>query len=93
MARVPKGPSERRDRSGIRPALLACGAALMWFVEFQADPMLPGVPGWGVALMLGARLFADFVCAAVLVSVARLGLAASRVIIANWRIARQPGDE
>ncbi len=93
MARSPKGPSERRGGSGIRPALLACGIALMWFVEFQADPMLPGVPGWGVALVLGGRLLADFVCAVVTVSIARLGLAAARAVIANWRLARQRGDE
>ena len=93
MARSSKGPSERRDGSGIRPALLACGVALMWFVEFQADPMLPGVPGWGVALVLGGRLLADFVCAVVTVSIARLGLAAARAVIANWRLARQRGDE
>lgn len=93
MARSSKGPSERRGGGGIRPALLACGIALMWFVEFQADPMLPGVPGWGVALVLGGRLLADFVCAVVTVSIARLGLAAARAVIANWRLARQRGDE
>jgi hypothetical protein len=93
MARSAKGASERRTGGGIRPALLAGGVALMWFVEFQTDPMLPDTPSWGVALVLGGRLLADFVCAVVAVSIVRLVLAAARAGIANWLLARQRGDE
>ena len=71
--------------------LLASGLGLMWFVKFQAGPLPVGVPGWGVTLLLVGKLLADFVCAAVVVALVRLGLAVMRLGIANWRLMRRGG--
>jgi hypothetical protein len=93
MAASTKTPRERGDKGGLRPMLLAGGMGLMWFVKYQAGPLPVGVPGWGVALLFVGQLLADFVCAAVVVAVARLGLAMVRLSIANWRLQRGRGVE
>jgi hypothetical protein len=93
MAASQKAPRARRDSGGIRPVLLAGGMGLMWFVKYQSGPPPMGVPAWGVALIYGGRLFADFVGAAVIVAVVRLGLAAVRFAIESWRLQRRRGAE
>jgi len=72
--------------------LLAGGMGLMWFVEFQAGPLPSGVPGWGIALILAGRVFADFVGAALVVALARLSLATVRLAIATWQLQRRRGS-
>jgi hypothetical protein len=89
-----KRSRERRDSGGgggIRPSLLAGGMALMWFVQFQGGLLPSDAPNWGMALVIAGRLAADFVGAAVLVAVARLGLAAARLALAHWRVQRPRG--
>jgi hypothetical protein len=81
---------ERRG-GGIRPALLAAGMALMWFVEFQGAAVPTDAPGWATALLLAGRLFADFVGAALVVAAARLILAAFRLGLTHWRLQRSAG--
>jgi hypothetical protein len=81
-------PRERRGSSGIRPMLLAGGMALMWFVEFQGMALPINVPSWGMPLIIIGRLFADFVGAALVVALVRLGLAVTRLALAHWQAQR-----
>jgi hypothetical protein len=59
----------------VRPCLLAGGLALLWFVQFQDVGVDGEAPIWGVALVIGLRLLADFIGAWVALSVLRLALA------------------
>jgi hypothetical protein len=80
-----------RRGTGVRPVLLAGGMALMWFVEFQGASPPTDAPGWGIALVFGGQLFADFVGAALVVAAARLVLAAVRLGLTHWGVQRSGG--
>ncbi len=75
----------RSEEKPIRPLLLAGVLGLMWFVLVQEGGIQDDVPGWGMPIMLGVRLLADFIGGWVAVSVlqllfnfVRLGLARLR---------------
>lgn len=72
--------------------LLAAGIALMWFVEFQDVTPPADAPGWGMPLVLGGQLAADFVGAAIVVAAGRLVLAMLRLTLAHWRLQRARGS-
>jgi hypothetical protein len=57
----------------------------MWFVQFQEAGVDGDAPPWGMALMLGVRLLADFIGAWVVLSVLRLALALGRIGLAQLR--------
>jgi hypothetical protein len=87
----PANGRERGGGRGVRPMLLAAGIALMWFVQFQGDAAPADAPGWGMGLIIGGRLLADFVGAALVVAGLRLVLAAIRLGLAHWRLQRTGG--
>lgn len=92
MALSGKRGRERRGSGGVRPYVLAGGLGLMWFVQGQQAAMPTEAPAWGLAMIVGGRLLADFVCALVVVSAVRLAFAAARLGIAQWRAQRVRGN-
>ena len=69
----------------MRPFLLAGGLALLWFVQFQEVGVDGEARGWGVALVIGLRLLADFIGAWVALSVLRLAMALGRMGLIHMR--------
>jgi hypothetical protein len=63
------GKSEEKP---VRPLLLAGVLGLMWFVLVQEGGIEDDVPGWGMPILLGVRLLADFVGGWVAVSLLQL---------------------
>jgi hypothetical protein len=75
---VPKPPAAPRKLGAVRPALLAAGLGLFWFVEHQDVSSDLGAPMWGYLVMHGIRAFVDFVGAWFVVSALQLTVAALR---------------
>jgi hypothetical protein len=73
--------------SGLRPAFLAAGLGLFWFVEYQdaGGGDGGGTLMWNYLAVLGVRLLADFVGAWVLISAAQLVFALGRYGITYLR--------
>jgi hypothetical protein len=80
-----------RGPRGIRPGFLAGGLALAWFAQGQEGGFPTGVPMWGIGLMLGGRLLADFVGALLVVSALRLILTFVRLLVVRWRAQSRMG--
>jgi hypothetical protein len=71
---------------GLRPAFLAAGLGLFWFVEYQDAGGAEGdMVMWNYLAVLGVRLLADFVGAWVLISAAHLVFALGRYGITYLR--------
>ena len=93
MAKTTKRPAGAGSRGAptgkekpskpVRPALLAGGLGLMWFVQFQQVSGDPEAPAWGYGLALGLRLLADIVGAWIVIAVVQLLFACGRLIIAR----------
>jgi hypothetical protein len=87
-ARRPAAPPSKRKT--FRPALLAGGLGLLWFVQYQqggpADEA--GGPAWSHAVVLGSRLLADFVGAWVVIALLQLVFALIRATFAQLRSDR-----
>ena len=56
----------------VRPLLLAGVLGLVWFVVMQEGGIDETAPSWGVPLILGVRLFADFIGGWVAISALQL---------------------
>jgi len=69
----------------MRPVLLAGGLGLMWFVLVQDGGGDGDAPAWGIAIILAARLVADFVGGWIVVSILRLFFAIGRIGLAHFR--------
>jgi hypothetical protein len=72
---------EAKRRPPLRPVLLSLGLGLLWFVEFQDGGAHNDAPPWGYMIVVGARLFADFVGAWFVVSGLHLVFSVGRVAI------------
>ena len=83
-----KRPVSAPKRGAMRPALLAAGLGLYWFVEYQdAGTADADMVMWGYLMMVGVRLLADFVGAWVVVSAVQLAIALGRVAMTYLRTA------
>jgi hypothetical protein len=69
----------------MRPILLAAGLGLMWLVLVQDGVGNGDAPAWGIAIILVARLVADFVGGWIVVSILRLFFAIGRIGLAHFR--------
>lgn len=73
------------DEKPIRPLLLAGVLGLVWFVVAQEGGIDDTVPNWGVPIVMGARLLADFIGGWVVVSAVRLLFGLVRLGLAQLR--------
>jgi len=73
----------------MRPVLLAGGLGLMWFVLVQDGGESGDAPTWGIAIILAARLVADFVGGWIVVSILRLFFTIGRIGLAHVRGQRR----
>jgi hypothetical protein len=71
MAAGGKRAGKSEDKA-FRPLLLAGVLGLVWFVLVQEGGIEDDVPGWGMPILLGVRLLADFVGGWVVVSLLQL---------------------
>lgn len=88
MAKSAKRPANQPAKrpKAFRPALLAGGLALLWFVQYQQGGPTDGPgPAWSQAVVLGSQLLADFVGAWVVIAVLQLLFALVRAAIAQFR--------
>lgn len=69
----------------VRPLLLAGVLALVWFVVMQEGGINDDAPSWGLPLILGARLFADFIGGWVAISALQLFFGLLRLGLAHLR--------
>jgi hypothetical protein len=77
------GGSEEKP---IRPLLLAGVLGLVWFVVVQEGGFEDDIPGWGMPILLGARLLADFVGGWVVVSLLQLLFNLGRLALLRLRV-------
>jgi len=80
MAKSSRRPAAQpKKRKAFRPALLAGGLGLLWFVQYQqGGPADEAGPVWAHGAVLGTRLIADIVGAWVVIAVAQLVVALGR---------------
>ncbi|HEX3885200.1 MAG TPA: hypothetical protein VHW66_21270 [Stellaceae bacterium] len=80
MAKSSRRPAAQAKKGkAFRPALLAGGLGLLWFVQYQqGGPADESGPAWAHGVVLGTRLLADIVGAWVVIAVAQLVFALIR---------------
>jgi hypothetical protein len=78
-SRRPAKPAPVKRQAGMKPAFLAAGLGLYWFVEYQDLNDMTDVPMLGYALLIGVRLLADFVGAWLVVSALQLAFALAKL--------------
>ena len=88
MAKSTRRPANQpaKRTKAFRPALLAGGLGLLWFVQYQqGGPADEPGPAWSHAVVLGTRLLADFVGAWLVIALLQLVFALVRAALAQLR--------